>query len=134
MASGQDQSRLHRQAQASPSQQATATATQEQATPSLSTPKLSAASPSKLLEAATSAPRPQEQAFTIQITALNQNGNPFTGYPATSLTLTASTGIVSPASTGTSGWSKGVWTGTVTLTTAGSDIRITASDGSDTQE
>ena len=68
-------------------------------------------------------------AFSITITAIDQNGNTYTGYTGTAdtNTLTASSGTISPTST-TNGFTNGVWTGSVTLTTAGS-ITISTSGG-----
>jgi hypothetical protein len=66
--------------------------------------------------------------FTLTVTAEDTYGNPIKTYDS-SVTLSASAGTISPTSTGTSGWSNGVWSSSsVTLTTAGS-ITITASDG-----
>jgi hypothetical protein len=68
-------------------------------------------------------------AFTLTVTAEDAYGNTVTSY-SSSVPLSASTGAISPTSTGTSGWSNGVWSSTsVTLTAAGS-ITITANDGS----
>jgi hypothetical protein len=71
------------------------------------------------------------KAFSITITAKDAYGNTVTGC-ASSVGISASTGggTVTPASIGTSGWLNGVWTGSVTLTTAGSGVTITANDGS----
>jgi hypothetical protein len=66
-------------------------------------------------------------AFSITITAIDQNGNAFTGYAGTN-TLTVSSGTISLTTTGA--FTAGVWTGSVTLTKAGSGISISTSDGS----
>ena len=68
-------------------------------------------------------------AFSIIVTAQDANGNTVTGY-SSSVPLSVSFGTISPTSTGTSGWSGSVWTGTVSLTTSGSGVTITANDGS----
>jgi hypothetical protein len=65
-------------------------------------------------------------AFSITITAIDQDGNTFTGYTSNN-TLTVSTGTISPTTTGT--FAAGVWTGSVTLTKSGSGISISTSDG-----
>ena len=64
-------------------------------------------------------------AFTLKVTAEDASGNTITTY-SSSVGLSASSGTISPASTGTSGWSSGIWSGSVTLSAAGS-ITITAS-------
>jgi len=67
--------------------------------------------------------------FSISITAKDQNGVTVNTY-SSSVPLSVSGGLtISPISTGTSGWSNGVWTGSVTLTGTGSGITITANDG-----
>ena len=67
--------------------------------------------------------------FTLSVTAKDAYGNTITSY-SSSVGLSASTGTISPTSTGTSGWSNGVWSSaSVTLTAVGS-ITITANDGS----
>ncbi|MGA2524322.1 MAG: hypothetical protein ABSF65_09265, partial [Candidatus Bathyarchaeia archaeon] len=69
-------------------------------------------------------------AFSISITAKDLYSNTITSYGSSvGLTASTGTGTISPTSTGTSGWSNGVWTGSVTLSTAGS-VTITANDGS----
>ncbi len=55
-------------------------------------------------------------AFSVTIRAIDQNGNAFTSYTGTN-TLTASSGTISPTSTGA--FTSGVWTGSVTLYTTG---------------
>ena len=64
--------------------------------------------------------------FTITITAKSSNGNTITTYSGRP-TLSVSTGTFNPALTGA--FSNGVWTGTVTLTGAGSSVTIMATDG-----
>ena len=77
-----------------------------------------------------SSPQTAGTAITgVTITAVDINGNTVTGY-INSVPLSASSGTISPTSTGTSGWSSGVWTGSATVTMAGSGITITANDGS----
>jgi hypothetical protein len=67
--------------------------------------------------------------FTLTVTAKNASENTVTSYNS-SVGLNASSGSISPTSTGTSGWSSGVWSSSsVTLSAAGS-ITITANDGS----
>ena len=65
-------------------------------------------------------------AFSTTITAKDSNGNTVTSYTGTP-TLSVSTGTINP--TVTAAFSNGVWTGTVTVTGAGSSITITATDG-----
>jgi hypothetical protein len=68
-------------------------------------------------------------AFALTVTANDAYGNTITTY-SSSVGLSASSGTISPTSTGTSGWANGVWTSTsATLSTAGS-ITVTANDGS----
>jgi len=68
-------------------------------------------------------------AFTLSVTAKDFYGNTITSY-SSSVGLSASSGILSPSSTGTSGWSSGVWSSSsVTLSVVGS-ITITAKAGS----
>ena len=62
--------------------------------------------------------------FSITITAENAYGNTITNYTGTN-TLSVSTGTISPTSTGA--FSNGVWTGTVTVTDAGSGVTISTS-------
>jgi hypothetical protein len=77
-----------------------------------------------------SSPQTSGKAFSITITAKDASGNTINGYNS-SVGLSVSSGLtISPTSTGTSGWSSGVWTGSVTLTGTGSGINITANDGS----
>ncbi len=66
-------------------------------------------------------------AFTLSVTAEDAYGNTISSY-SSSVGLSASSGTISPTSTGTSGWSNGVWSySSVTLTTSGS-ITIIAND------
>ncbi len=65
------------------------------------------------------------EAFNIKITAVDQYGNAVTSYTGTN-TLTASIGAISPTTTGS--FVAGVWTGSVTLNTAGT-ISISTNDG-----
>ena len=72
-----------------------------------------------------SSPQTAGSAFSITIMAKASNGNTvptYTGKP----TFTVSTGTISP--TLTDAFSIGIWTGTVTVTGAGSDVKITATD------
>ena len=70
-------------------------------------------------------------AFTLTVTAQDASGNTITTY-SSSVGLSASSGTINPTSTGTSGWSSGVWSSSsVTLSAAGS-ITITANDGGHT--
>ena len=48
-------------------------------------------------------------AFTLSVTAKDASENTVAGY-SSSVGLSASSGTISPTSTGTSGWSNGVWT------------------------
>ncbi len=64
--------------------------------------------------------------FSITITAIDQNGKTYTGYTVTN-TLSASTGAITPTTTGT--FVAGVWTGSVTLNTAGSISISTSGSG-----
>ncbi len=68
-------------------------------------------------------------AFTLTVTAEDTYGNPILSY-SSSVGLTASSGSISPTSTGTTGWSNGVWTSTSATLTAAGSITITANDGS----
>ena len=71
------------------------------------------------------------EAFGITITAIDQYGNTFSGYTGTTdtNTLTESpSGTISPTTT-TGGFTAGVWTGSVTLNTAGTGISISTSGG-----
>jgi len=74
-----------------------------------------------------STPQTAGSAFTITITAKASNGNTITSYTGKP-TLSISTGTINPTVTGA--FSNGVWTGTVTMTGAGSDVTIMATDGS----
>jgi hypothetical protein len=65
--------------------------------------------------------------FSLTVTAVDAYGNTVSSYTGTN-TLSVSTGTISPTSTGA--FSNGVWTGMVTVTTAGSGVTITATDGS----
>ena len=65
-------------------------------------------------------------AFSITVTAEDAYGNPVISYSGKP-TLSVSTGIISPTVTGA--FSSGVWTGVVTVTSAGSGITIMATDG-----
>ena len=68
-------------------------------------------------------------AFTLTVRAEDGSGNTITSY-SSSVGLSASSGSISPTSTGTSDWVNGVWSSdSVTLSAAGS-ITITANDGS----
>jgi protein-tyrosine-phosphatase len=67
-------------------------------------------------------------AFSITVTAVDASGNTVTSYSGTP-TLTYSAGSITPSSA-TGGFSSGVWTGSVTVTAAGSSVIITATDGS----
>jgi hypothetical protein len=74
-------------------------------------------------------PQTAGSAFSVTITAKDAFGNTVANY-GSSVGMSVSIGTINPTSTGTSGWSSGVWTGSVTLSTAGSGITITANDGS----
>jgi peptidoglycan/xylan/chitin deacetylase (PgdA/CDA1 family) len=65
--------------------------------------------------------------FSVTITAKDVLNNTLTAYVGTN-TLNVSTGTISPISTGV--FSSGVWTGSVTVTGAGSGVTIQVSDGS----
>ena len=77
---------------------------------------------------AITSPQTAGSAFSVSITAKDNAGNTVANY-GSSVGLSVSTGTINPTSTGTSGWSNGVWTGSVTLSTAGSGITVTANDG-----
>ncbi len=62
--------------------------------------------------------------FSITISALDQDGNTYTGYTGTNA-LTVSSGTIAPTTTGA--FVAGVWTGSVTLTKAGTGISISTS-------
>ncbi len=68
--------------------------------------------------------------FTVTITDEDSSGGTITSYSGTP-TFTYSAGSVTPSSA-TGGFSNGVWTGSVTVTVAGSGVTITATDGSHT--
>ncbi len=71
-------------------------------------------------------------AFSISVTALDQDNNIITGF-SSSVGLSVSGGpSIGSSSTGTTGWSNGVWTGSVTLTGTGSGVTIKATDGTAT--
>jgi len=74
-----------------------------------------------------STPQTVGSSFTITITAKASNGNTLTSYTGRP-TLSISTGTINPTVTGA--FSNGVWTGTVTTNSAGSDVTIMATDGS----
>ncbi len=76
-----------------------------------------------------SSPQTSGSAFSITVTAKDAYGNTVANY-GSSVGISVSSGTINPTSTGTSGWSSGVWTGLVTLNTVGSGITITANDGS----
>ncbi len=63
--------------------------------------------------------------FSITITAKDAYGDTITNYTGTN-TLTVSTGTITPTSSGA--FKNGVWTGSVTVTGAGSGITISTSD------
>jgi hypothetical protein len=65
--------------------------------------------------------------FTITITAEDASGNTVTSYSGTP-TLTYSAGSISPSSA-TGGFINGVWTGSVTVTAAGSSVTLGVNDG-----
>ncbi|MGD0645766.1 MAG: hypothetical protein ABSA75_12750, partial [Candidatus Bathyarchaeia archaeon] len=69
------------------------------------------------------------KAFSITITAKDSSGNTVTGYIGTN-TLSVSTGTISPTISGA--FSKGVWTGSVTVTWAGSGVTLSTSGSSKT--
>ena len=66
--------------------------------------------------------------FTLTVTAKDADLGTVTSFSA-SVDLSASPGSISPNRTGTSDWSNGVWSGSVTLTTAGF-ITVFANDDS----
>ena len=71
-------------------------------------------------------------AFSISVTALDQYNNVITGF-SSSVGLSVNGGpTISPTSTGTTGWSNGVWTGSVTLTGIGSTVSIKTTYGAST--
>ena len=65
--------------------------------------------------------------FTLTVTAEDAYGNIVTNYTGPA-GLSASSGTIAPTTTGTSGWTSGVWSSPVTLTTAGTII-VTVDDG-----
>jgi hypothetical protein len=68
-----------------------------------------------------SSPQTAGTAFSVTITAVDLNGNTVTSYTGINA-LTASTGTISPTST--LAFTAGVWTGSVTLTSAGAGRSI----------
>jgi hypothetical protein len=66
-------------------------------------------------------------AFSITITAIDQNGNTYTGYTGTNTLTLSGTGTISP--TPTPAFVAGVWTGSVTITTTLTSISISTSGG-----
>ena len=65
--------------------------------------------------------------FTVTITAVDAYGNTVTSYTGIN-TLSVSTGTINPTSTGA--FINGVWSGSVTVTTAGSNVMLGVNDGS----
>jgi hypothetical protein len=65
-------------------------------------------------------------AFDITVTADDAYDNTVTGYSGTPI-LSVSTGLINPTTAGA--FSSGVWTGPITLSSAGSGVTITATDG-----
>jgi len=78
-----------------------------------------------------SSPQTAGAPFKVTITAEDAFGDTVLSY-GSSVALSASTGsgTITPTSIGTSGWVNGVWTGSVTLTKAASDVALVANDGS----
>jgi large repetitive protein len=73
------------------------------------------------------------QPFTLTVTAQDALSNTIVAYSSSvGLTLSGAGSTINPTSTGTTGWSSGVWTSTtVTVSaTGGSGYTITADDGS----
>jgi YVTN family beta-propeller protein len=70
----------------------------------------------------------QQTAFSVTVTALDAYGNTLTDFTGT-VTLSSSTGSINPSTSGN--FTNGVWTGTVTLSSQGSQT-ITASSNSKT--
>jgi hypothetical protein len=64
--------------------------------------------------------------FSVTVTAKDAYGNTITNYTGIN-TLSVSTGTISPTIAGV--FSSGVWTGSVTVTDAGSGVTVTATDG-----
>jgi len=73
-----------------------------------------------------SSPQVAGTGFSITITAKDSGGNTVASYTGTN-TLAVSLGTISP--TGTAAFTAGVWTGSVTLTQAGTGITISTSGG-----
>jgi hypothetical protein len=67
--------------------------------------------------------------FTLTVTVEDAYGNIITSY-GSSVGLSASSGTISPTSTGTSGWSSGVWSNDLASLTAAGTITVTASANS----
>jgi hypothetical protein len=74
-----------------------------------------------------SSPQTAGTSFSITITAKDQNGNTYTGYTGTNTLTVSGTGTITPATT--TAFVAGVWTGSVTLKTAGTGISISTSGG-----
>jgi hypothetical protein len=77
---------------------------------------------------AVSSPQTAGSAFSVTVTAKDLFGNTVTGYSGTP-SLTYSARSIFPSSA-TGGFSNGVWTGSVTVTSAGSGVSIGVNDGS----
>ena len=74
-------------------------------------------------------PQTSGTSFSVTLTALDQNNNPITSYNS-NVPLAVSGGpTISPTGTTTSGWSNGVWTGTITLTGKGTSVTIIVNQG-----
>jgi hypothetical protein len=78
---------------------------------------------------AISSPQTSGSAFSVTVTAKDLYGTTVTNYTTTN-TLSVSTGTINPTTTGA--FSSGVWTGSVTVTGAGSGITISTSGSSKT--
>ena len=77
---------------------------------------------------AISSPQTAGTSFSVTITAVDSYGNTVTSYSGTPI-LTYSAGSITPSSA-TGGFADGIWTGMVTVTTAGSDVTLGVDDGS----
>ncbi|MFO1481863.1 MAG: ELWxxDGT repeat protein [Verrucomicrobiaceae bacterium] len=78
-----------------------------------------------------SSPKTLGSPFSITITALNLSNYTVTGFTGTTgLSGTGASGAISMTPTTTTAFSSGVWTGSITINTATTNIVLTANDGS----
>ncbi len=82
--------------------------------------------PVSLFAVSASSPQTVGTAFTLTVMAKDADGTVVTDYTGP-VALSASSGSITPTSTGTGGWANGVWSNQVTLTATGS-ITVAAND------